>query len=992
MKKFILILISTILLTVSLTAQFKVVQSNPNNYSFNITENAHQLTDGSSRMQATAIWNNSSIPGFENIHLNVNFLVEAEYYLGYKDLEGADGIVFVLQSAGDDKLGSMGVGMGYAANPDDGNKKIAPSLGVEMDTHYNPVLLPLPIDDNPEDHFEYLINGELMNKVGLEISAKEDLNGTPLNIEDSTFHCVKFFWNSANKELSSYLDGQFRKKETFDGVINNSLTSILQTDLVNWGFTTGTANLDNIHMVRFDKITRGDEACFVEIYKESTYDVSNPNCGFKGITICKNNPENKINLHIATTQLPINRIEWESKNNTTIITPINLGQDKVNLQMKDNDVIEVTVFYSNGCVAKDEFVIYSKDIEIISNKDTIILCQTDEVEVDLDLKINGETVDNSDGVNWSWTNTEYIVNQGELTDKVQINLKNRKSDTIRFVVTVEESDSLSNRCVDEVTITVIVNNYYFNEKMTYSPCNDTAYIEFEVFEDEALTTPLPNVKIKKASWISPNSINDYINGIVPNGLTATVVTEGKYEIKIDMTNGCHITKSVNTNFSKVDLDLIPGNLKFCRNDSISVESKVEAIKYLWSTGDTTKGIEIWKAGEYTLEIVTNAGCQFYDTLEVVVLPDIEFNIVGDSIICNDRDFVTLKSDKPFEKYQWSNGSSADSIEIDTPGLYWLKVTNVDGCSAYDEIIITNNGVNTRQDIDYPDTINIGKVYYEDNFKFKVNLKNKGSERISITSKFNGTINSFELSDSTNLVFPINPNELGAYSDSVVFVVEQNCPDTFYVYVIGSVFTKVVLELPQVIASPGEQTYLPIKLRSKISFDDNYTFDLNYDSDIIYLVGSSNPINFTRDWRLNGSEQIIENPSGTVLLMDLSEKAITVDTLLWENKFIESEIINGWIRLDTICVHEYRVIEINYEKVDAFYNLDKDKLVIQKIGSDEASEIEVSISSLSGVSVLTKNTTITDTKELDLSNLTAGVYFVKIEFNGLSNLYKFIKMY
>ena len=168
--------------------------------------------------------------------------------------------------------------------------------------------------------------------------------------------------------------------------------------------------------------------------------------------------------------------------------------------------------------------------------------------------------------------------------------------------------------------------------------------------------------------------------------------------------------------------------------------------------------------------------------------------------------------------------------------------------------------------------------------------------------------------------------------------------------------------------------------------------MNYDSDIIYLVGSSNPINFTRDWRLNGSEQIIENPSGTVLLMDLSEKAITVDTLLWENEFIESEIINGWIRLDTFCVHEYRRIEINHETIDAFYNLDKDKLVIQKIGSDDASEIKIRISNLSGVSVLTMNTTITDTKELDLSNLAAGVYFVKIEFNGLSNLYKFIKMY
>ena len=992
MKRFILLILSTILLTVSLTAQFKVVQSNPNNYSFDTNDNVHQLTDGSSRMQATAIWNNSSVSGFENIHLNVNFLVEAEYFLGYKDLEGADGIVFVLQSAGDDKLGSMGVGMGYAANPDDGNKKIAPSLGIEMDTHYNPVSLPLPIDNNPEDHFEYLINGELMNKVGLEINAKEDLNGKPLNIEDNTFHCVKFFWNSATKELSCYLDGQFRKKEDFDGNTNERLASILQTDLVYWGFTTGTANRDNIHKVRFNNISRGSEACFVEIYKESPYDTTNPNCGYQEIKVCKNSPLNNINLSIATTQLPINRIEWKSKNNTTIITPIDPQQNKVNLQISDNDVIEVTVFYSNGCVATDEFVINSKDIEIVNKNDTIILCQTDEVEVDLDLEIDGETVDNTNNVEWNWTNREYIVNQGELADKVQIDLKNRKSDTITFVVTAELSESLALNCTDATTITVIVNNYYFKENITYSPCSDTAYIEFEVFKDETLTIPLPKENIKNTSWVSPNSINDFINGIVPDDLTATVVANGQYEINIEMTNGCFINKSINANFSKVNLNLLPDRLELCRNDSASVKSEVMATKYLWSTGDTTSEIKIWEAGKYTLEIVTSTGCKFYDTLEVVILPDIEFNIVGDTVICKNGDFVTLKTDKSFDKYLWSTGSTDDSIDINSPGLYWLEVTNKNGCTAYDEIIITDNIINVKQNIDYPDTINIGKVYYEDNVNIIINLKNKASERIKLTSKFDGNINQFELNDSTNLVFPLHPDEIGEYSDSVKFVVERNCPDTFFVYIVGSVYTRVVLELPQITGYPGEQKGIPIKLRSKISIDDKYTFDMNYNSDIIYFKNGSNPINFTRDWSLDGSEQMIENPSGTILLMDLSEKALVVDTLLWKNKFIESKIINGWIRLDTICVHEYRVIEINYETIDAFYDLNKDRLVIQKKGSDDASNIEVNITNLSGASVLTKSTTITDTKELDISGLASGVYFVKIEFNGLSNLYKFIKMY
>ncbi|MFA7327289.1 MAG: T9SS type A sorting domain-containing protein [Candidatus Kapaibacterium sp.] len=1203
MKNLILILIFNSLLTLSIRAQFKVAQSNPNNYSFNSKENAHQLTDGSNRMQATAIWNNSAVPGFEKIDLNYNFLVEAEYYLGYKDKEGADGIAFVLQSDGDDKLGSLGVGMGFAANYYDHNKKVSPSLGIELDTWFNNAASPPVVDTNPEDHFAYVVNGDLLDRVGLDINVKENLNGRPLNIEDSTFHCVKFFWNSTTKELSSYLDGQLRKTEVFNGIKTSTLTSIIQTDLVYWGFTTGTATRDNIHMVRFDEITRDNEACFVEIYKESAYDVTNPNCGYEQIEVCKNNPESKINLSLTTTQLPIDKIEWVSKNSTTIITPLNPQKDKVNLQMNQNDVIVVTVYYSNGCIAYDEFAVFTKDIEIINELDTIRLCQSDNVKIDFDLKIYGKIVDNSSDVKWNWTNREYIVNQGELTDKEQIYLNDSKSDTITFVVTAEVTDDLKNKCLDMKTVTVIVENYYFKEKITYSPCADTAYIEFEVYEDAGFTIPLSKEKIKKMSWVSPKSNNDYINGIIPDGMEATVVTEGKYDLNFELKNGCFISKSVFADFSKDNLDLLPRVIELCKKDTISVESEVEAKTYTWSTGETTRGIKIWEAGKYTLEIETSAGCKFYDTLLVVMLPDIEFNIVGDTVICKNGDFVTLKTDKSYDKYQWSTGSTATNIKINTPGVYWLKVTNKNGCIAYDSInvvsfdslfvrivgkggcnmdsvllgyetnskdftikwsngsttdsiwvnksgnyfvelkdntsgcmrkyymnveltkgfypeligdmnlcegdetelevigcldckyewsegstdskskfdkqtkgyvivskssicidtlyydikldalpnpeiqgnlkvcypdstllfiegnyksILWSNGqssnniyakesgdyyvtvetelgclgydtviveaIDIKQELEYKDTIDFGKVYLDNKVELKVELNSKFYKPIYLSSNFNGNINRFDFLNNKLLEFSLKPDKIGEYRNKIEFIVEQPCLDTFFIYIVGRVYTKVTLELPKVISYPGDQAYLPIKLRSKLNIDDKYNFDLNYDSEVIYLDGTANPMNFTKEWSLNGSEQMIENPSGTILLTDLSERPLTVDSLFWENKYIESDVINGWIRLDTICTHEFRVIEVNYDVVNTFYDLGKDRLIIQKNGSANASGIEVSITNLSGASVLTKSTTITDTKELDLSGLAAGVYFVKIEFNGLSNLYKFIKMH
>lgn len=991
MYKAILFLMLNSLLTAGLIAQqFKVVQNFPNNYSFNIKENAHQLTDGTNRQQATAIWNNSLIPGFERINLKFNFLVEAEYYLGFKDLEGADGTAFVIQSSGDNKLGSMGLGMGFAANPDDRNKKVAPSLGVEMDTHYNSIALPLPIDDNPEDHFSYLINGEIMQKVGLEINAKEDSDGNPLNIEDSTFHCVKFFWNSNTYELSSYLDGQLRKKEVFDGASNPTLESILQTNLVYWGFTTGTDGLDNIHMVRFDAITRDDEACFVEIYKESAYDVTNPNCGFEEISLCNDNQVRNINLGISTTQMSIDRIEWVSQNSKTILTPLNSEQDKVNLQMNGQDIIEVIVFYSNGCMATDEFVVNSKEIEIVNKSDTLFICGTDDFEIDLDLIIDGKQVDNSDEVKWNWTNREYIVNNGDLSDKGLIFLKDRTSDTLTFVVTAEFTDELIAKCTDITTVTVIVNSYYFNEKISYSACRDTAFIEFEVYEDNALTIPLATDKIELLSWVYPNSNDDFINGVIPNGMLATVVTEGKYEISLKLRNGCTISSSIIADLSPDNLDLIPNKIEICRNDSVIVTSEVEATKYLWSTGENTKSITISEEGLYTLEIETSLGCRFIDTLEVVTLPEIEFSIIGDSIICTNIGFVTLTSDKVFDSYIWSNGSTTNHIEVNAPGNYWLEAIDSNGCKARDEFTVKSNNTDINQDITFPDTIVIGKVYFNNNIVLSIDLTNNTSESINITSIFNDSLSAFELIKTKTIEFSFKPNEIGAYNDSVGFIVSQPCTDTFYVYLVGSVYTKVVLELPKITTYPGVQTSIPIKLRSSTNIEDRYNFDLNYDNEIIHFANTTTPSNFSKVWNLNAGEQVIENPTGTILLTNLMERPLTVDTLYWENEYIESEIINGWIKLDSFCIHEYRLIEINYDRITTSYDLESDKLIVNKIGSKDASVIDISITNINGALVLTKSAKITETIEIDLFDLAIGIYFVDIKRNERSNQYKFIK--
>jgi hypothetical protein len=43
----------------------------------------------------------------------------------------------------------------------------------------------------------------------------------------------------------------------------------------------------------------------------------------------------------------------------------------------------------------------------------------------------------------------------------------------------------------------------------------------------------------------------------------------------------------------------------------------------------------------------------------------------------------------YASYQWNTNESTSSIEVSTPGQYWVKVTNSNGCIGADTVNILN---------------------------------------------------------------------------------------------------------------------------------------------------------------------------------------------------------------------------------------------------------------------------------------------------------------
>lgn len=109
--------------------------------------------------------------------------------------------------------------------------------------------------------------------------------------------------------------------------------------------------------------------------------------------------------------------------------------------------------------------------------------------------------------------------------------------------------------------------------------------------------------------------------------------------------------------------------------------------WLWNNGSTARTLLINNTGMYYVKVTDNNGCTATDTTVITgFLPAPEgFLPKGDSI-CSYGTLV-LQANSPYKSYLWSTNSIASSITVNTPGQYWLRVTDDNNCTGQDYVTI-----------------------------------------------------------------------------------------------------------------------------------------------------------------------------------------------------------------------------------------------------------------------------------------------------------------
>ena len=187
-----------------------------------------------------------------------------------------------------------------------------------------------------------------------------------------------------------------------------------------------------------------------------------------------------------------------------------------------------------------------------------------------------------------------------------------------------------------------------------------------------------------SSWILIDSTN--VTNFVDTTNSNLCAADIAYKVTMFDSSGCSLISSIDTvswdnNFSA---DIYPTDTIICDGDSVTISTD-PGYTYLWNTGQVSQSIVVYTSNLYSVILTDSFSCKdtLYSTIAVNQLPNPP-TILGDLVFCQ-GDSTTLSTSIVYSNYQWSNGSSSPTINVNSQSTITLTITDSNGCKSLDSV-------------------------------------------------------------------------------------------------------------------------------------------------------------------------------------------------------------------------------------------------------------------------------------------------------------------
>lgn len=136
--------------------------------------------------------------------------------------------------------------------------------------------------------------------------------------------------------------------------------------------------------------------------------------------------------------------------------------------------------------------------------------------------------------------------------------------------------------------------------------------------------------------------------------------------------------------TNVAVSLSAGSLEFCEGSSTSLDAGPGLSGYTWNTGETVQVINVDTTGTYVVTGVDANGCLSSDSASITVNQSPAISLGSDTTVCSYVE-VTFDAGGGFTNYLWTSGNTAQTETATMPGIYYVEVTDTNGCNGSDTV-------------------------------------------------------------------------------------------------------------------------------------------------------------------------------------------------------------------------------------------------------------------------------------------------------------------
>ncbi len=320
-------------------------------------------------------------------------------------------------------------------------------------------------------------------------------------------------------------------------------------------------------------------------------------------------------------------------------------------------VYSVTLTSASGCEAIDEFVFQAFDESQVSLGEDIEICTGETVNLELSGLYDSAVWD--DGTTGGSNSVS-------------------PTSTTSYTVTAQLG---SCELVDEVTVNVVTQ------------------LDLDLGSDIVICS---GQEVELSSNVGGSYI--WSNGFTGDVLTVSPTQTTLYSATV--TSGtCTATDNITVIVEDLANITISGNTTICSGEEVTLQAVGSQGEYLWNTGETTKSITLRPlSGEsYSVTVTTATGCTASDEITFESFDDGSVNLGPDIDICTGGE-ATLSLNGNFDRIEWSNGSTAQSITVSPDMTTSYSVIAYQGNCQTSDVITVN--VSAVLDLDLGNDITI----------------------------------------------------------------------------------------------------------------------------------------------------------------------------------------------------------------------------------------------------------------------------------------------